>query len=114
MAQSEEAVQAGQTYQVELEGVVVGEFSSDRSRRIAIEGLGGADCFVSKLPAHYDETRDKFSARPRAPLARFRNQAQKYIGDNWGTLLRQPAGVYFVRYADLGEIRIELDQGEED
>ncbi len=113
MPETELRVQEGRTYRVEVDGIQVQEFTAKSSRELIVEGMGGTSVFVAVLPGRYDDSmRDTYTARPVPPVGLFRPNRGKgrALVDGWSWILEQPAGVYFARYPELGEVKITIPQ----
>lgn len=115
MALASQRLNVGTYYRVEFDGITIGEFTPRRGRVLILEGVGGASSlFLAALPGNYDPSmRDTYTSRPPAPGGAFRRKGtQRWQPAEWPWLLEQPKGVYYARFEDLGDFRIELDPEE--
>jgi hypothetical protein len=113
MAENQIRIQDGRTYRVEVDGVEVQEFTAETSREILVEGLGQTSAFVLALPGRYDDSmRDNYTQKPVPPVGLFRPERGKSraMVDGWRWLLEQPAGVYYISYGELGQVKITIPQ----
>lgn len=112
MAETAQDLSPGVRYQLEVNGQVVEEFNAPARHNVSIEGLGGTDVFLSKLPGNLETAADPYATRPPAPAGLYTTEAGEPIAWTFSDFVAKvkAPGTYYGRYpAIAASLRIEVD-----